>query len=112
MQADFVTYPSRYEGFGNALLETVYFRLPLLVNRYNVFNTDIAPLGFKLVEIDGEICDETVEQVIESTIDPVIRRHMVEFNYQLALEHFSYEAVTPKVQVMIQTLMNGGQSIL
>jgi len=112
VQADFVTYPSRYEGFGNALLETVYFRLPLLVNRYNVFNSDIAPLGFELVEIDGEICDETIEQVIEATIDPVIRRHMVEFNYQLALEHFSYEAVTPKVQVMIQTLMNGGKSIL
>ena len=24
--ADFVTYPSLYEGFGNALLETIYFQ--------------------------------------------------------------------------------------
>lgn len=33
VHADFVTYPSLYEGFGNALLETIYFRLPALVNR-------------------------------------------------------------------------------
>ena len=27
--ADFVTYPSLYEGFGNALLEAIYFRKPV-----------------------------------------------------------------------------------
>lgn len=32
--ADFVTYPSFIEGFGNALIETIYFKLPALVNRY------------------------------------------------------------------------------
>ena len=29
--ADFVTYPSLYEGFGNALLETFYFSNPYLL---------------------------------------------------------------------------------
>jgi glycosyltransferase involved in cell wall biosynthesis len=28
--ADFVTYPSTYEGFGNAFLETLYFKKPIL----------------------------------------------------------------------------------
>jgi hypothetical protein len=28
--AALVTYPSLYEGFGNAFLEAVYFRVPLL----------------------------------------------------------------------------------
>ena len=103
IQADFVTYPSRYEGFGNALLESIYFRLPILVNRYNVYITDIAPLGFDLIEIEGEITNQTVEATVEAIIDPVRRRHMVEYNYQVALERFSYEAVMPKVQ----TLVNG-----
>lgn len=33
--ADLVTYPSLYEGWGNALIEAVYFRRPLVVNRYH-----------------------------------------------------------------------------
>ena len=103
LHADFVTYPSLIEGFGNALLETLYFRLPALVNRYAVYAADIAPHGFDLVEIDaaGEptntaaITAETVEAVIQAMMDPVRRRRMVEWNYQVACEHYSYEAVTP-----------------
>lgn len=99
--ADFVTYPSRYEGFGNALLEAIYFRLPILVNRYQVYVADIAPLGFDLVEIDGAITDEIVEQVICAVMDPVRRREMVEYNYQLAHDHYSYEAVMPQLEVLL-----------
>ena len=51
--ADFVTYPSLYEGFGNALLEAIYFRKPVLINRYSIFVRDIEPKGFKLLTIDG-----------------------------------------------------------
>jgi glycosyltransferase involved in cell wall biosynthesis len=54
VHADFVTYPSLIEGFGNALLETLYFKLPALVNRYAVYTADIAPHGFDLVEIDAQ----------------------------------------------------------
>ncbi len=103
VHADFVTYPSLIEGFGNALLETLYFRLPALVNRYPVYAADIAPLGFDLVEIDAQddpanlaaITGETVEAVIEAVMDPVRRRRMVEWNYDLARQHYAYEAVTP-----------------
>ncbi|MFV2069310.1 MAG: glycosyltransferase, partial [Pirellulales bacterium] len=45
-QADFITYPSLYEGFGNALLEAFYFRKPVLVNRYSIFINHIEPKGF------------------------------------------------------------------
>ena len=102
VHADFVTYPSRYEGFGNALLEAIYFRLPLLVNRYNVYVADIAPLGFDLIEIEGAITDETVEEVIRAIVDPVRRRRLVEYNYEVAMHHFSYEAVAPKMEALIR----------
>jgi len=34
-------YPSLFEGFGNAFLEAVYYRKPMLVNRYSIFIADI-----------------------------------------------------------------------
>ncbi len=93
--ADFVTYPSLYEGFGNALVETVYFRLPALVNRYSVYDADIRPLGFEFVEIDGAVTDESVAATIQAMMDPVVRRRMTEHNYETARRHFSYAAVRP-----------------
>jgi len=39
--ADFITYPSLIEGFGNAFLEAIYFKKPILVNRYAIFVRDI-----------------------------------------------------------------------
>ena len=43
--ADFITYPSLYEGFGNAFLEAIYFKKPLLINRYAIFVKDIETPG-------------------------------------------------------------------
>ena len=88
--ADFVTYPTLYEGFGNALLEAVYFRKPMLVNRYSVYVADIAPLGFDFVEVDGWITDEAVSEVRQLLDDPDRRQAIVDKNFALARQHFSY----------------------
>ena len=45
LAADLITYPSLYEGYGNALLEALFYGVPVLVNRYPVYVADIAPLG-------------------------------------------------------------------
>jgi len=37
--ADLVTYPSGYEGFGNAVLEAIYFKKPVVVNRYSIYDS-------------------------------------------------------------------------
>ncbi|MDJ0769701.1 MAG: glycosyltransferase family 4 protein [Ilumatobacter sp.] len=91
--ADFVTYPSEIEGFGNALLETVYFEKPALVNRYPVYDADIGPLGFRFVECRGEITDAVVEAVEAALASPALVREMTEHNYGLGAEHFSLEAL-------------------
>jgi glycosyltransferase involved in cell wall biosynthesis len=88
---DLITYPSIYEGFGNAFLEAVYFKKPLLVNRYSVFITDIEPKGFDVVAIDGYLTDAAVKQVAEVLTDPNRRKRMVERNFELARKHFSYQ---------------------
>jgi glycosyltransferase involved in cell wall biosynthesis len=99
--ADFVTYPSLYEGFGNALLEAIYFNKPTLVNRYPVYAADIGPLGFDFVEIDGQVSDEAVAQVRQVLDDPDRRRRMVERNYQLGVRHFSLEVLAQLLQSLV-----------
>jgi glycosyltransferase involved in cell wall biosynthesis len=97
--ADFVTYPTLYEGFGNALLEAIYFRKPVLVNRYSVYVADIAPLGFDFVEVDGWISDEAVSEVRRLLDDPGRRQAAVENNYELARQYFSYQTLA---QALVQ----------
>ena len=40
---DLVTYPSTGQGFGKALLEAIYFKRLVVINRYPVYNADIGP---------------------------------------------------------------------
>ncbi len=44
--ADFFTYTSVIEGWGNQFVEAIFARLPVIVFEYPVFKSDIAPLGF------------------------------------------------------------------
>jgi glycosyltransferase involved in cell wall biosynthesis len=88
--ADFITYPSLYEGFGNAFLEAVYFKKPLLINRYAIFVRDIEPKGFDLVAMDGYLDHRTVTKVQEVLSSPERREKMVDTNYAIALRHYSY----------------------
>jgi hypothetical protein len=87
--ADLITYPSVYEGFGNAFLEAIYFRKPILVNRYSVYMLDIEPLGFETVTMDGYISDDVVEKVRHVLNDPELRKQMADRNFAIAKQHFS-----------------------
>jgi glycosyltransferase involved in cell wall biosynthesis len=58
--ADLVTYPSTVEGFGNAFLETIYHRRPIVISTYEIFKTDIQPKGFRVIGFDDFISDYTV----------------------------------------------------
>jgi len=60
--ADLVTYPSTFEGFGNAFLEAIYFCRPIVVNTYSIYNMDIKPKGFSVIEIDGYVSDAAARQ--------------------------------------------------
>ena len=91
--ADLVTYPSTYEGFGNAFLEAVYYKKPIFCNRYTCYRTDIEPLGFRAVAIDGFVTDETVDAVRCVLADKALRDEIVEHNYKIARHHFSYRRV-------------------
>ena len=92
-QADLVTYPSTFEGFGNAFLEAIYFGKPVVVNVYSVYSKDIKPKGFSVVELDGYVTAAAVEQTREILTKPDVCQKMVEHNYETARRHFSYEVL-------------------
>lgn len=99
--ADFVTYPSTYEGFGNAFLEAVYFRKPLMVNRYSIFVQDIEPLGFDAIVMDTYITDKEVQQVEEVLNNPEKTQAMVDKNFNLAKQYFSYGILEQKLRTVL-----------
>jgi len=91
--ADLVTYPSGYEGFGNAFLETLYYRKPIVVNRYSIYIVDIEPKGFKVITIDGFASREAVRSIREVLENEQLREQTAQKNYELALQHYSYEVL-------------------
>jgi glycosyltransferase involved in cell wall biosynthesis len=88
--ADLVTYPSTFEGFGNAFLETLYFKKPIVVNTYSIYIKDIQPKGFKVIEIEGYVTDKAVERTKQVLDNPELRQEMVDYDYELAKKFFSY----------------------
>jgi glycosyltransferase involved in cell wall biosynthesis len=99
--ADLITYPSDMEGFGNAFLEAVYFRRPIVVNNYSIYDIDIKPKGFRVVEFDGYITDETVQHTRQVLDDACLRQEMVEHNYQMARRHYSYQMLERRLQTLL-----------
>lgn len=104
-QADLVTYPSSIEGFGNAFLEAVYHRRPILVNNYSTYNFDIRPKGFQTVEIDDYVSNGAVELAQKVLTDPDLGREMAEHNYELARQYFSYEVLEYKLNGLMVSCM-------
>jgi len=99
-QADLVTYPSVFEGFGNAFLEAVYHKRPLVVNDYSVYSCDIKPKGFRTIEIDGYVTETAVNHAREVLENPKVGEEMAEHNRELAKSFFSYEVVRQNLRAM------------
>lgn len=62
-----MTYPSTYEGFGNAFIEAVLARVPIITNNYKpVYWPEIGSKGFKTVQMeDGRATSAVAQQTHE-----------------------------------------------
>jgi len=110
--ADLVTYPSTYEGFGNAFLEAVYFKKPIVVNTYSTYRTDIKPKGFRAIEFDGYITEKTLRETREILQNREKRIAMVERNYELGLRFYSFAALHRKLATLFSAyLAMAGSSV-
>ena len=100
--ADLITYPSIREGFGNALIEAVYFKKPILVNRYATFIRDIEPKGFELLVMNGFLTQETVSRAKEIIESQKVREKMVNTNYEVAARHYSYAVLRNRLNTILK----------
>jgi glycosyltransferase involved in cell wall biosynthesis len=103
--ADFVTYPSSYEGFGNAFLEAIFYRKPIMVNRYSIFESDIEPLGFKTALIESYVSEDTIHHVRRLLDEAELRGEATERNFELGRRYFSYELLEQRLR---EVFMNFG----
>jgi len=106
--ADLVTYPSYYEGFGNAFLEAIYFGKPVVVHTYAVYARDIAPLGFKTIEMTQLVSHQVVEQTREILRNKSLRQEWAKINYALGLKYFSYAVARRKLAARMANLFGEG----
>jgi glycosyltransferase involved in cell wall biosynthesis len=106
--ADFVTYPSYWEGWGNQFIEAIFAKLPVVIFEYPVYVSDLKRVGFDVVSLGKELGPRDEANLV--TVDPSVienaaletitllqaagrRSLVVEKNFTLAREHFSYTAL-------------------
>jgi len=102
LAADLITYPSLYEGFGNALVEAVYFRRPVVVNRYPVYESDIRPLGFRFVELDGAVTQSAVDEVRALLSNQELRAANGRHNFMLGHKHLGYHRLANELTQLLE----------
>lgn len=116
--ADFVTYPSLWEGWGNQLLEALRASLPLMIFEYPVYQVDLKQNGLRtvslgnklnghdehgLVTVDAHIIEAAADQAIELLTNAEKRQNMVEHNFKIGKKHYSMDALHNH----LDQLMNG-----
>lgn len=104
VNADFATYPTKIEGFGNQFVEAVYFEKPMIMTPYPVYEADVAPLGFQMVIMPDRVTKEVVGKVRELIANPKKRKNMTEKNFVLGKKHFSYKSVEKKLKKIFKQM--------
>lgn len=103
VNSNFVTYPTEIEGFGNQFVEAVYFKKPVLLTPYPVFNADIAPLGFEYIDISNN-SDDAVRKVDELMANPQKYAKLVDGNFALGKKYFSYEWAEKRIEKVFEKM--------
>jgi glycosyltransferase involved in cell wall biosynthesis len=98
---DLVTYPSRVEGFGNAFLETIYYKKPIVLSAYDIFKTDIQPKGFRVIGFGTFITEETVFKTRELLNSPGLVDEIVEHNYELGRRYYSFSVLERRLATLL-----------
>ncbi len=104
--ADLVTYLPLWEGFGNAFLEAVAAKVPVVVSTYLVYKTDIKIMGFESIELldrydeDGRIIipDRALDEIRTVLTDRATARGMVERNFAIGKAHFSMSTLDSMIR--------------
>jgi len=101
LECSLVTYPSRVEGFGNAFLEAVYYKRPIVISTYDIFRTDILPKGFRVIGFNDFITPQAVEEARRALRDPGWVAEMTEHNFALGKRFYSYRRLERSLHYLL-----------
>jgi glycosyltransferase involved in cell wall biosynthesis len=104
--ADLVTYPSTYEGFGNAFLEAIYYHKPIVVNKYTIYVLDIEPKGFDVIALDGYVDEKALRRTRDILTNAEKREEMIKQNYRIAKRYFSLAVLRYKLKNLISETLH------
>jgi glycosyltransferase involved in cell wall biosynthesis len=63
---------------------------------------DIKPKGFSAIELGGYVTDAAVRKTRQILENPELRKKMVDQNYQIAKEFFSYSILRQRVKSFLE----------
>ncbi|MFP4363597.1 MAG: glycosyltransferase [Spirochaetia bacterium] len=109
VNADLVTYMPVWEGFGNALLEAVAAKVPIVVTTYLVYKTDIMITGMDNIEVRTQYDDEgkliipntVINQMYKVLTDSSRKNRMVEHNFKICKEEFGFGKLEEKLKKVL-----------
>ena len=101
-QSDSVICPSSHEGIGDAFLEAIYYKNPVLCNRHGIFGTDIEPCGFQVVLMEGFLTDNVLDGVRRPLLNEEHRRQMVDY-CEIGARFFSYARAAHELRAILAT---------
>jgi mannosylglucosylglycerate synthase len=116
VQADFVTYPSTWEGWGNQFIEAVFAKLPVLVFEYPVWRSDLQGAGFRvvslgsehgpkdargLVTLDPAVAARAADEIVAVLTDAKRRRETVEHNYEVGRRNFGMDTLERLIRELL-----------
>jgi glycosyltransferase involved in cell wall biosynthesis len=107
--ADLVTFCSLYEGFGNGLLEAIYFKKPIVLNRYDIFISDIEPFGFEFLTIDGYLTADVISDARDILQGSFRTYASANKNYAIARHHFSYNVLGTRLRSILDSFSDMDQ---
>ncbi len=96
------TYFSELEGYGNNLLEMMAMGLPVVINKYDIYKSDIEQLGFDLPAIeDGKLTDELIDKTYHILTDIKARNKLVNHNLCILTEKLDHKLISDKIKPII-----------
>lgn len=116
VHADFITYPSLWEGWGNQLLEGLRAKLPIMLFEYPVYEADIKDKGFQVVSLGSEVADrdaldlvQVAPSVIEAAADRAVvlltdaekRQAVVDRNFELGQRYYSLTSLRDYLKPLV-----------
>lgn len=99
------TYFSEVEGFGNNLLEMVSFGVPVVINKYDIYKTDIEHLGFSFPSVENcKLTEEVIEQAYQLLTNQKLRNENVYHNLKVLSTKLGHKIIAEKLKPLIMKM--------